>query len=42
MEDLPWADCSLGFSVCSEQPAFRQNTDDDDDDDDDVGTSDFI
>ena len=27
--------CSLGFSACSDGPAFGQNTDDDDDDDDD-------
>ena len=29
--------CRLGFSACSEGPAYGQNTGDDDDDDDDEG-----
>ena len=29
MEDLLRQNCSLGFSACSEGPAFEQNTDDD-------------
>ena len=34
-----WQNCSLGFSACSEGPAFEQNTyhDDDDDANDDKG-----
>ena len=32
-QNLQWKkNCSLGFSACSEGPAFGQNTDDDDDD----------